>query len=103
MEKQFLEQHNVVALVFYLVRLYEFAEAFAVNNLNQQANLGRAKGKYSDGEAVQRLFFFRGRLVHKPFTVSEKDVIEFYSSKSKELTQLKRECGFSQVKAMNAF
>lgn len=90
-------------LKLFFIWLYEFAEAFAVNNKNEQAKLGRAKDKYTDSGFIRRLFAFRGGLVHRPYSVNEYDVIEFYNDRKMELEQLMKECGFPMVTELHSF
>lgn len=102
-ERSYSVTKDVRFLTLFIIWLYEFAEAFAVNNLGLQAKLGRAKDKYSNSEFVRSLFTARGKLVHRPYKLSADELDYFYISNKQNIQQLMKECGFQVAKEMHSF
>lgn len=90
--KDYKTSGNVHSLFLFLIWLYEYVEASSVNGTGKQAKLKHAKSVYIT-PIISTLFHFRGRAVHRPYSISNDEVVQFYNENITEIRELLNACG----------
>lgn len=87
---EFEKNKSFASLQLYIMLLYEFAEMYAVNGLDIQAKLGRAKEFYDNPELIRKLFVIRGKIVHRNYVVTFEYLLTFYKTNLETIIKLEQ-------------
>lgn len=91
---------SIVNLVLFLIWFYEYLEAFTINNMNLCSNFKSVKRCAHDLD-VFKLFKMRCILVHRSYSISCLEIVEFYNLNQKLILELKPRSGFEVQGSLN--